>query len=510
MVIQGKTRKKVAKTEPPRPSPVSRIEKIASLKRYPDKDYALDLLHQMARAVAPLIHEYKFKVGTLCEMFPKSPNLLGLNVNRGQKILIRLRPPHNDRTFFPMGDLIGTFLHELTHNVHGPHDAKFYAFLDELRRKYETGAFLTKDYVCEESKLGGGFQAPWASPQSMRQKRLEALSKGMYKAESRRVGGKAPVGDLKKAMLEAAERRLRDSKWCSQNQHVESLNEDDDLEVQVLPPMKRGSPTPASDQTYKDVIDLTKEEVGDDDDIEIIAVDACEHDSAQRSGLASLRPSILEESSFTVGNFEMRSTVRYYVSSSPGRTFIGDEMRSRRKVVADLDFEHIIESSSFVEVSSSGSEVGNLIKYHSSESSISSIETPCDVSGAIPGNTTDMEGNPQTDEAQPVETNVLRVNSKSKKAKSVELKPLQENTSGKAKNQNGRKRRNGASVGAATASGENAKCNKQQGKVLSKDQKKELKSKSIRKKKTRKEPSAAEKKKRARKEVRCVSFSELF
>jgi hypothetical protein len=87
--------------------------------------------------------------------------VLGLNYNRGQKILIRLRPAGREDTFYEFEDLIGTMLHEviwstlfivdasidadcgclcmlqLTHNVHGPHDDKFYAFLKKLNEEYD-------------------------------------------------------------------------------------------------------------------------------------------------------------------------------------------------------------------------------------------------------------------------------------------------------------------------------------------------------------------------------------
>ncbi|GEQ67754.1 hypothetical protein JCM33374_g1419 [Metschnikowia sp. JCM 33374] len=334
MVRKARPKKNRRQPEPERPSPISRIDKIASLKRYADKDKALDLLHQIARAVAPIIHAYNFKVGTLCEMYPKSQSLLGLNVNRGEKILIRLRSARNDRTFLPMGDLIGTLLHELTHNVHGPHDQKFYEFLAELRRKYETRDFLLENYVCEENRLGSARVNHRSTPQSVRQKRLDVLSKGKRKPETRRIGGKyVSPADIRKAMLDAAEQRLRDSKTCSEDHGsvVDLGMESDDLEIQELPSFditttplegsKSPLPTPGGASKYKEVVDLTMEETGDtdsDEDLKIISVDACDRDVSDEPR-RSLRPSILEESTFSTvsGNFEMRSTVRYYVSSSP-------------------------------------------------------------------------------------------------------------------------------------------------------------------------------------------------
>ncbi|GJP40514.1 hypothetical protein CLOM_g189, partial [Closterium sp. NIES-68] len=57
---------------------------------------------------------------------------LGLNINRGREIRIRLRPAGKPDSFFPYEHVLGTMLHELTHIERGPHDAKFYKLLDDL------------------------------------------------------------------------------------------------------------------------------------------------------------------------------------------------------------------------------------------------------------------------------------------------------------------------------------------------------------------------------------------
>lgn len=347
MVVQGRTK---AKTQPNRKSPVANITNISSLKRFPDKDYALDLLHQLAVAVAPIVNHYKFKVGMLCEMSPKSPNLLGLNVNKGQKILIRLRTPYNEKLFFPMSDLIGTFLHELTHNVHGPHDNKFYTLLDELRNKYETGAFSSGSYVCEENKLGGAYVPPWLLSVTVRQKRLDAVSKVKYKSESRRLGGPLNVlrpKDLKAAMADAAERRLKDSKWCGGEVNEEELGlagQDCDTPAEKL-------------KEYKEVIDLTNEgaDIEPVTEPEVIVIDACETKSRSSSPALSLSVS---DTSFEVKFSPTKSPFPFNgalpfrrvlfslspPSLSPGKLFIGENgIYPRLKLVADIDFGRIIE-----------------------------------------------------------------------------------------------------------------------------------------------------------------------
>ena len=63
-------------------------------------------------------------------------NQQGLNIGGGggvtSQIKVRLRPHGQDSTFLPYESLLGTMLHELVHNVRGPHDAVFYKLLDEI------------------------------------------------------------------------------------------------------------------------------------------------------------------------------------------------------------------------------------------------------------------------------------------------------------------------------------------------------------------------------------------
>lgn len=350
MVIEGRL---TTKKQPNRKSPIANIAKISSLQRYPDRDYALDLLHQLAVAVGPIINHYKFKVGMLCEMYPKSDNLLGLNVNHGQKILIRLRQPFNDKLYFPMSDLIGTFLHELTHNIHGPHNASFYALFDELRTKYESGALLSSSYVCEENKLGGRSMLLRQLSVTVRQKRLDAVSKVKYKSETRTLGGPMNTTrpkDVRSAVAAAAERRLKDSKWCGGEVDLEELEEQDsDL-------------TPKEKEEFKEVIDLTNEDcdVKDGLEPEVIVINACKTKSRSASPL-TLAPSV-SETGFKVKIRASKNPLAFSscvpfgrslsfslsppLSLSPGKMFIGEDgVYPRLKLVADIDIGRIIEWS---------------------------------------------------------------------------------------------------------------------------------------------------------------------
>ena len=46
---------------------------------------------------------------------------------------MRLRRPRDEASFYDYDFVLGTMLHELAHNIRGPHDAAFYKLLDELK-----------------------------------------------------------------------------------------------------------------------------------------------------------------------------------------------------------------------------------------------------------------------------------------------------------------------------------------------------------------------------------------
>lgn len=285
MVVKGRGHYKNDIDVPP---PTPRISKIASLKRFPDKDYAKSLLHDIAKLVAPIIHENNFTVGLLCEMYPKSEALLGLNINGGAKIMLRLRYHSNPKSFLPIGDIIGTMLHELTHNIHGPHNDKFYKFLDKLKDRFEQIQYnpsSVKNYICEENKLGGSARD---LTKSIRDKRVTVLSKGKFKIESKRLGGKSNNGNLRLLALEAAERRLQDSKWCRNEDNAEPQG--DELEIIDLEeadsekplPQKPQGPNPQLPKSQlpnpqlpkqANVIDLTNPSQDNNDNPDIIVLD---------------------------------------------------------------------------------------------------------------------------------------------------------------------------------------------------------------------------------------------
>ena len=59
----------------------------------------------------------------------------GLNIGGGggttKEIKLRVRSPGSE-ALIDYDFIVGTMLHELCHNVYGPHDAKFYRLLDTI------------------------------------------------------------------------------------------------------------------------------------------------------------------------------------------------------------------------------------------------------------------------------------------------------------------------------------------------------------------------------------------
>lgn len=167
---------------------------------------------------------------------------LGVNVNHGLKISIRLRPHYDDTTFLEYHDLLGTMLHELTHIVRGPHDAVFYKILDELNDELDQLLITGGDRLFEGPgySLGGGGSL---SPAEMKRRAIAAaekrkrLQKVMMTAGGQRLGGSTSTAGFTPAQMaaRAAERRVRDQLWCGgaqggDEQEQEEEQEQDDAE----------------------------------------------------------------------------------------------------------------------------------------------------------------------------------------------------------------------------------------------------------------------------------------
>jgi len=81
-------------------------------KKRPRESEALFILRKVASIVKPIMRQRSWRVGALCEFYPTQRNLLGLNVNSGQKICLRLRYASDQKQFLPIEQVVDTMLHE--------------------------------------------------------------------------------------------------------------------------------------------------------------------------------------------------------------------------------------------------------------------------------------------------------------------------------------------------------------------------------------------------------------
>lgn len=153
------------------------------------------------------------------------PTHTGLNVNGGQKILLRLRYASDRNLFLPIEEVTDTMLHELCHIVHGPHDAKFHALWDQLRDEHEglvRKGYTGEGFLSEGHRLGGRGQVPMDEARRLARAAAEkrrVLSSG----SGRKLGGAAPrpSQDIRSVILSAIERRNQSLEGCGNTKHNE-------------------------------------------------------------------------------------------------------------------------------------------------------------------------------------------------------------------------------------------------------------------------------------------------
>lgn len=201
----------------------------------------------------------RWTVPRLCEFYPLNPSLLGLNHNHGEKIELRLRSHHSQHTFLPYEAILSTLLHELAHIEVGPHNARFYRLLDELRTECDAliqrGDDGTGTFTGHGRKVGQGLITN-VPRYVAREKALAAAEKrrrvgGLMSGGARKLGGMADIArlcDPREMALAAAERRLKDDVWCASGQAIDvdavkdekEIEEEDEDEVQVVREVKAG------------------------------------------------------------------------------------------------------------------------------------------------------------------------------------------------------------------------------------------------------------------------------
>ncbi|ATZ49863.1 Bcwss1 [Botrytis cinerea B05.10] len=196
------------------------ISSYSHLKGMKREAEALHSLKKIASLVKPIMRARHWRVGTLTEFYPDQQNLLGLNVNRGQKICLRLRYPGDQNQFLPIEEVVDTMLHELCHNEIGPHNQEFHALWDQLRKEHE--GLVNKGYTGEgflsEGKSLGGRRVP--RHEARRLARIAAEKRqNSPKGSDQKLGGRpVPYGtDIRKVIVDAIERRNKVLKGCGES-----------------------------------------------------------------------------------------------------------------------------------------------------------------------------------------------------------------------------------------------------------------------------------------------------
>ncbi|KAF2857684.1 WLM-domain-containing protein, partial [Piedraia hortae CBS 480.64] len=191
------------------------------LTSQPSSSSALLMLRKAASAVKPIMLKRSWRVKVLTEFLPRDNGLLGLNINHGEKICLRLRY-NSSKSFLRQEEVIDTLLHELTHIVWGPHDHNFERLLRELRGEYAIlrgKGYTGEGFLGKGHKLGG---RRMPVEEMRRQARVKALEREKKRKEEsdkkgRRLGGLPPhlVGnDTRRVIADAVERRNRMKKGC--------------------------------------------------------------------------------------------------------------------------------------------------------------------------------------------------------------------------------------------------------------------------------------------------------
>ncbi|XP_010462456.1 PREDICTED: DNA-dependent metalloprotease WSS1-like [Camelina sativa] len=265
---------------------LNKVWEVKALKKKPRADEATKILEKVANQVQPIMTRRKWRVKLFSEFCPTNARLLGVNVNRGVQVKLRLRRVNHDGDFLSYHEVLDTMLHELCHNAHGPHNASFYKLWDELRKECEelmskgiTGT--GKGFDVPGKRLGGFSRQPPLSSlrvtaASAAEKRVRAGT--LLPSGPHRLGGDSNVmSDLSpiQAAAMAAERRLLDDIWCG-SQSTEGLeDEENDSETCKEPISERVDCTSSNAKSVKrcsswsnasfgpqcglDVIDLTEE-----------------------------------------------------------------------------------------------------------------------------------------------------------------------------------------------------------------------------------------------------------
>lgn len=119
--------------------------------------------------------------------------LLGLNINRGEHIKLRLRPPHDQLALLPFEEVMCTAAHEMVHNAIGPHNEAFF----ELYRHIVQ---LCEDVLSADAAAAGAATSSSTASSIASVPRDAVVA---FQGAGRRLGGR-DFGPLREAVTTAA------------------------------------------------------------------------------------------------------------------------------------------------------------------------------------------------------------------------------------------------------------------------------------------------------------------
>merc|ERR1712038_1792369 len=142
--------------------------RIETLPMLPDQKKAKDILHSLANdpGILACMAKHKWNVGCLAEMYPEGKVgesevcIMGLNQNKGAKILLRLRT--DDLTGFrKILSIRKVLFHEMAHNVHSEHNGDFFQLMRQIEKEcdemdWTEGAGLSHVSIDDDSMYQGG------------------------------------------------------------------------------------------------------------------------------------------------------------------------------------------------------------------------------------------------------------------------------------------------------------------------------------------------------------------
>jgi hypothetical protein len=115
---------------------------IETLPMLPEQQKAKEILQSLANdpGILACMEKHQWNVGCLAELYPEGKVgesevcVMGLNQNKGQKILLRLRTD-DLKGFRKILNIRKVLFHELAHNVHSEHDGKFFQLMRQVEKE---------------------------------------------------------------------------------------------------------------------------------------------------------------------------------------------------------------------------------------------------------------------------------------------------------------------------------------------------------------------------------------